>query len=130
MQEQVSATPEWLLPVLRNLASFGAGAVIIRLITLWQNRNKPAVEIQKVEAETTEITIRAKSVAGDSLDRMMARLDRSVAQNERLRSERDDLQEKCDKQEMELEFSERQMKRMKAFMDFKGMQYSEMDEPK
>lgn len=115
---------------MRNLASFGAGAVIIRLITLWQNRKKPAVEVQKVEAEATEIIIRSKSIAGDSLDRMMARLDRSVAQNENLRSQRDDLQEKCDKQEMELEFNERQMKKIKGLLDAHGIKFSEMDEPK
>lgn len=130
MQEQVSATPEWLLPVLRNLASFGAGAVIIRLITLWQNRKKPAVEVQKVEAEATEIIIRSKSIAGDSLDRMMARLDRSVAQNERLRSERDDLQEKCDKLQMETESYERQMRRMKALLDIHSIKMTELDDPK
>lgn len=128
MQEHAFSLPDWLLPVLRNLASFGAGALFLRVITLWQYRRKPAVEINKTAAETTEITIRSHATAGDSLGRMMDRLDRSVAQNERLRSERDDLQEKCDKLEMEIESYDRQMKKMKGFMDSKGLKYSEMDE--
>jgi cell division protein FtsB len=127
MQENAPAIPQWLLQVLQNLAWFGAGGLIIRVITLWLNRKKPAVEIQKTEAEATEITIRTKSVAGDSLDRMIARLDRSVAQNESLRSRNADLQEKCDKLEMETESYDRQMRKMKAFMTLHNLKYSDMD---
>lgn len=123
MQEHAFSLPDWLLPVLRNLASFGAGALFLKVITLWQYRRKPAVEINKTAAETTEITIRSHATAGDSLGRMMDRLDRSVAQNERLRSERDDLQEKCDKQAAELESYERQIGRMRAWLTVNGLKY-------
>lgn len=128
--QDATALPEWLLPVLRNLASFGAGALIIKFITLWQNRRKPIVEVKKTEAETTEITIRSHATAGDSLTRMMDRLEKAVASNEILRNQRDDLQEKCDKLEMEVESYDRQMKRMKGLLDFHSIKMSELDEPK
>lgn len=123
MQEISSAIPSWIVQVLRDLAIFIGGGGIVKLITLWQNRRKPQVEI-------SAITIKSQATAGDSLGRMIDRLDRSVAQNERLRSERDDLQEKCDKRDMELEFNERQMKRLKGLLDMHGIKYSEMDEPR
>lgn len=127
MQDQATAVPEWLLPVLRNLASFGAGALFLKFIALWQNRKKPFVEVKKTEAETTEITIRSHATAGDSLTRMMDRLDKAAVINDNLRATNADLKEKCDKLEMEVESYDRQMKRMKAYMDFKGLKYSEMD---
>lgn len=128
MQDQ-SAMPHWVFQVLQNLAWCGAGGVIVKLITLWQNRQKPIVEVKKTEAETTEITIRSHATAGDSLTRMMDRLEKAVASNENLRSQRDDLQEKCDKRDMELEFNERQMRKLKGLLDIHGIKFSEMDEP-
>jgi len=127
MQEQANALPQWLLTVLQNLAMFSAGGLIVRLITIWLNRKKPQVEIQKTAAETTEITIRSHATAGDSLTRMMDRLEKAVASNESLRSQRDDLQEKCDKLEMETESYDRQMRKMKAFMTLHNLKYSDMD---
>lgn len=130
MQETTPAIPPWLFQTLQNLAWFGAGGLILKLITLWQNRKKPAAEIVKLEDEATEIRIRSRVVAGDSWLRMMDRLDQAATKNENLRSQRDDLQEKCDKLEMEVESCDRQMRKMKAYMDFKGLRYSEMDEPR
>lgn len=123
MQEIAPAIPSWIFQVLRDLAIFIGGGGIVKLAILWQNRRKPQVEI-------SAITIKSQATAGDSLGRMIDRLDRSVAQNERLRSERDDLQEKCDTLEIEIASYDRQMKRMKGFMDSKGIKYSEMDELK
>lgn len=130
MQEQANAFPHWLYTVLQTFAAFGAGGVIVRLITLWQNRQKPVVEVKKVEAETTEITIRSHAAAGDSMIRMMNRLDHALNTIDQIRSERDDLRELTDKQQMELESYDRQMKRMKAIMDIKGIKISDFDEPK
>lgn len=129
MQES-QAIPNWVFTVLQNLALLVGGGIIDRVLTLWLNRKKPQVEVQKLEAETTEITIRARSTAGESLDRMIDRLDRSVAKNEVLRSQRDDLQEKCDKLEMEVESYDRQMKRMKGLLDVHSIKMTELDETK
>lgn len=100
------------------------------MITLYQNRKKPIVEVQKVAAETTEITVRSHATAGDSMIRMMNRLDDALDTIDRIRGERDDLREQCDKQSMELESYERQMRRMKAIMDIKNIKISDFDEPK
>lgn len=130
MQDSQAALPHWAFTVLQTLATLGAGGVILKLAELYLNRKKPIVEVQKAEAETTEITIRSHSAAGDSMMRMMDRLELALETNDRLRSERDDLREQTDLQKMELESYERQMKRMKAIMDLKGIKISDFDEPK
>lgn len=130
MQEHPNALPHWFFTALQYVATLGIGGLIVRLITLYLNRKKPIVEVQKVAAETTEITIRSHAAAGDSMIRMMDRLDDALNTIDRVRSERDDLRELTDKQQMDLEFYERQMKRMKAIMDLKGIKISDFDEPK
>ena len=123
MQENATSIPDWLLPYLRNLASFGAGALILRLITIWQNRKKPAIEIEKLEDEATEIRIRSRAVAGDSWMRMMDRLEKTATINENLRTKNSDLQEKCDKLEIQAESYERQINRMSATLKLHGLNY-------
>lgn len=88
MQES-SAFPQWVQTALGWLAPIVAGGAIHRLITTWQNRHKPAAEVHVTEATAAEITIRAGSSAGDSVMRMMDRLDIAQLTIDRLRSERD-----------------------------------------
>ena len=116
--------------LLYGLATFVGGGTAVRLITLWLNRKKPVVEVQKTAAETTEITIRAHAAAGDSMIRLMNRLDDALDTIDTLREERNDLREKTDKQEMELESYERQMKHMHASMELKNVKWSDFDTPK
>lgn len=130
MQEHSTALPHWFFTVLYLLASFVGGGSIVRLITLYQNRRRPRVEVAKVEAETAEIVVRSQVAASGALDRIVARLEAALATTDRLRSERDDLREQNDKQAVELESYERQMKRMKAIMDIRGLKLSDFDEPK
>lgn len=130
MQESQAAIPHWAYQILQALAWLGAGGTIVKLITLYQNRKRPFVEVQKTEAETTEITIRSHATASDSMMRMMDRLDDALNTNDRLRAERDDLREQNDKQQLEMESYDRQMRRMKAIMDIKGVHLSDFDEPK
>ena len=125
-----NAIPDWAFQVLQTLATLGAGGALVKLITLYQNRKEPFVEVQKTEAETTQITIKSHSVASDALIRMMDRLEEASNTNDRLRSERDDLRELSDKQQMELESYERQMRRMKAALDLSGIRMSDYDTPK
>lgn len=130
MQENSTAIPHWLFTALYGLATFIGGGTALKLIELYQNRNKPKVEVAKVEAETAEIVVRSQVAASGALDRIVARLEAALATTDRLRSERDDLREQADLQKMELESYERQMKRMKAIMDLKGLKLSDFDEPK
>jgi hypothetical protein len=89
MQES-SAFPQWIQTALGWLAPIIAGGAIHRLVTTWLNRHKPAAEVHVVEATATEITVRAGSSAGDSVMRMMDRLDVAQLTIDRLRTERDD----------------------------------------
>lgn len=116
--------------VLQALGFLGVGGAAVKLYELYQNRNRPKVEVAKVEAETAEIVVRSQVAASDALDRIVGRLEAALTTTDRLRSERDDLRELTDKQAMELESYERQMKRMKAIMDIKGVKISDFDEPR
>lgn len=89
MQDTQAALPHWAFTVLQTLATLGAGGVILKLIELYLNRRKPIVEVQKTEAEATEITIRSHSTAGESMMRMMNRLETALDTNDRLREQRD-----------------------------------------
>lgn len=90
MQDTQAAIPHWAFQILQTLATLGAGGLILKLIWIWQNRKKPFVEVKKAEAETTEITIRSHSTAGDAMIRMMNRLEDALKTNDRLRAERDE----------------------------------------
>lgn len=91
MQNEFPLTlPQWILESLKSVAWAGAGALILRLITLYQNRRKPA-------AETAEITIRARVTEGDAVTRWMLRLEEAQASIDRLRKERDAWQDEYDK---------------------------------
>lgn len=130
MQDQPNALPHWLFTVLQTLGLLGLGGAAVKVVELYQNRKRPTVEVAKVEAETAEIVVRSQVAASDALDRIVQRLEAALATTDRLRSERDDLREQTDLQKMELESYERQMKRMKAIMDLKGLKLSDFDEPK
>lgn len=104
MQHDSLAIPQWILESLKWLAGISAGGLIVRLVTLYQNRHKPAAELHRTDAETTEITVRASSSASDAVMRMMSYLtqaqvmiDRLRDDNGRLREERDCWQDEYDK---------------------------------
>lgn len=130
MQDGQSAIPHWAFTVLQTVATIGLGGVVVKLYELYQNRRKPNVEIHKTQAETTEIIVRSKATAGDAFGRMMDRLEDALNTNDRLRHERDDLREQVDKQQLELESYERQMRRMQSIMNLKGIKLSDFDEPR
>jgi hypothetical protein len=130
MQESTPAIPHWAFQVLQAIGYLGLGGAVVKFYELYQNRKRPQVEIHKTEAETTEIVVRSQVAASDALDRIVGRLEAALSTTDRLRNERDDLREQNDKQGMELESYERQMKRMKAMMDLRGIRLSDFDEPR
>lgn len=89
MQES-SAFPQWIQTALGWVAPIVAGGAIHKLITTWLNRHKPAAEVHVTEATAAEIIVRAGSSAGDSVMRMMDRLDIAQLTIDRLRTERDE----------------------------------------
>ncbi len=129
MQEATPAIPHWAYQILEGLASFVVGGTIVKFITLYQNRKKPIAEIHESQARTTEITIRSNTIAGDSVIRMMDRLDEALDMIDRLRLERDECRDLSAKQKIELESYDQQMRRMKAIMDLKGIHLSDYDIP-
>lgn len=89
MQESSQSIPHWAFQIFQTLATLGAGGVILKVVELYLNRRKPIVEVKKTEAEADEITIRSHSTAGESMMRMMDRLETALNTNDRLRGERD-----------------------------------------
>lgn len=126
MQDTQAAIPHWAYTVLQTLATLGAGGLIVKLIDLYQNRRKPTVEIHKTEAETTEIIVRSHAAAGDAMGRMMDRWDAAAATADRLRAERNDLREKCEDQDRQIEAYERQLGRMKRYMEDNNLDFNDL----
>lgn len=140
MQDTQTALPHWAFQVLQTLATLGAGGVILKLIELYLNRRKPIVEVKKTEAEATEITIRSHSTAGESMMRMMDRLETALNANDRLRGERDTanaerdnahfelMQEKVRTAQLEnqVKMDEHYMKRLRAAIDL-GVTLEQLD---
>lgn len=132
--EEARTIPHWASQILYAVASFLAGSVGYKYLIIYLNRHKPAAEVHKSEAETTEITIRSHSTAGDAVIRMMDRLEETQERIDDIREEnlilKDEvftLRTKLETQEIELKLGERQTKRMKALMDIHQIAYSELD---
>lgn len=146
MQGEIQASPHWLQIALGLVAAFFTGGGIFKLYDTWLNRKKPAAELHLTQETATEIKVRAHSTAGDSLARMMDRLDKAQATIDRIRSERDerelqafDLQiELRDSQQRNAQLAEQvvmdnyQMRRQMAFIEMKNLkeEYIAMDKPK
>lgn len=82
---------------------------------------------RKVAAQTTEITVRTTATAGDSIMRMMDRLHRAQDDIDRLRSERNEWQEKAEKFDIDVRLQMRQVERLLSLLKFHGIDYSEFD---
>ena len=125
------ALPHWAFEILKALALTVGGGASVKLITLWQNRKKPAAETKIIEAQALEIRVRSNADAGDSVARLvdkMALMQESFNKAlDELRDERDSFKRLSDKYLREVEFHEMQMKRIKGFLDSKGLSLSELD---
>jgi TolA-binding protein len=115
-----TTSPTWLPTALIPLATFLVGGGAYKLFTVWLNRNKPA-------AETTEITVRTTATASDSIMRMMDRLQGAQEDIDRLRSERNEWQERAEKGEIETRLQNYQIERQQALLKLHGIDYSEFD---
>ena len=129
MQDVPTLLPDWTLKAALWLASFVGLRGIEKLITIWLNRKRPAVEAQKTEAETTEIRIRSYSTAADSNLRMMERLQDTLDDIDRIRKERDDWQERALKAESQRDIDEHYIKRLTAANEL-GVKLADLDKPK
>lgn len=115
-----TTSPGWLLTALTSLASLLAGGGIVKLITVWLNWDKPAVE-------TTEIAVRTTATASDSIMRMMDRLARAQEDIDRLRAERNEWQEKAEMREIEVRLQVQQVERQQALLKLHEIDYAEFD---
>lgn len=126
MQDASTPIPHWLFTVLQTIATLGAGGVIVKLVDLYQNRKKPIVEVQKTEAEATEIRIRSYSTAADSNLRMMERLQNTLDDIDRIRAERDQWRLKAESAETQRKVDEHYIKQLLAANEL-GVKLSDVD---
>jgi hypothetical protein len=86
MQESSFTVPHWLAQAFQTVATLIAGGGILKFYNSWLSRRKPA-------AEVAEITVRTRVAEGDSVIRLMDRLELALTTVDRLRTERDGWQE-------------------------------------
>lgn len=129
MQEASTPIPHWAFQVLQTLATLGIGGAAVKLYELWQKRKQPVVEAQKTEAESTEIRIRSYSTAADSNLRMMARLQDTLDDIDRIRADRDTWKERALSAESQGKIDEHFIKRLMAANEL-GVKLADMDSPK
>lgn len=134
MQEP-NSLPHWLFETLRSLAWFAGGGAIVRLITLWVNRHKSTAEVGesearaiKTRAEAWRINVEAVAELDAIIRKLHARTFEMQVDVDEIRDERDRLKMEVQKQELELLFVDQQMKRMKGFLDSRGIKLSDYDE--
>lgn len=146
MQEGIINPPHWLQLILAAIASLVARDGIVKVYHIWLNRKKPAAEVHLTDATATEVTIRSHATAGDSVVRMMNRLDTAQVTIDRLRGERDDWQLRAFDLQVELNEMKKQnaqlntdvgsmdhqMRKQMAFIIAKELkdEYIAMDQPK
>lgn len=155
MQESFLSSPTWTHTILGWIASFLSGVTILKLVTVWLNRRKPAAEIHLTEANATEVTIRANSNAGEAVIRMMDRLDAAQITIDQIRAEGNRKEEelrtqirfwrnKAEELDGELVDSRQangllqaryknkkdSLDKAMALLHFHKIKYSELDEPK
>lgn len=87
--QNVLDIPHWLAETFRTLVTLIAGAGINKFYNTWLNRHKPKAEINESQARTTEIIVRSRVAEGDSVVRLINRLELALAAVDRLRAERD-----------------------------------------
>jgi len=136
MQES-PAIPHWAYQILQTLATLGAGGVIVKLVTLYQNRQKPAAEVheslartRKTDAEAFKIRAEGTSELDSIIERLHHRIDQMQVGVDEIRGERDECRQQVELQKIELQSYETQMRRMQSIMDLKGIHLSDYDEPK
>lgn len=134
MQDSLANPPHWLQLALTAVVSLIAREGIVKFYNTWLNRKKPAAEIYKTEAETTEVHVRARSSAVDTLDRMMDRLDGAQVTIDglydtinRLRSERDEARMREDLLKIEAKSLRDQVDGAYAYVKFLGKHPTDVD---
>lgn len=146
MQESPTTSLTWTQLALSILATLLTGGGIFKLIDTWRYRKKPAADVDVVEATATEIKVRSHSTAGDSLARMMDRLDQAQLVIDRLRDERNDWELKAFDLQVELKESRialgqleaqakldnHQVRKQMAFIEARGLKeiYVALDKPR
>lgn len=135
MQESIPQVPHWLQTAFTVVASLITGGGIVKLYNTWLNRHKPASEIHITEAQATEIKVRAHSNAGDSLTRMMDRLDASQVTMDglyetlsRVRGERDEWKMRAELMEIETKSLRDQVDGAYRYVKFLGKHPTDVDQ--
>lgn len=96
-------------------------------VTLWLNRRKPAAEVHETAARTAEILVRSSSTAGDAVIRFMDRIEAAQVKIDGLIEERDVLERTVGKQRVEIEFMDREMKKLDGILKANNIKLSDYD---
>lgn len=123
------------------LATFLGGGGVGAWLTAWFRRRHGPAEVRKIHAEARQIEVRSDIDLGDSVLKLIKEVSTAKIEAERLRDERNhwelksfdlqlevkDLQSENAQMQTQARLDERQIKKMKALLDLKGISYSEAD---
>jgi hypothetical protein len=127
MQESPASIPHWLQLTLTSLASALSAIGIDRLYNIWLNRKKPAAEIHLTHASTTETIVRSYAAAGDSMGRMMDRLDAAQVTIDGVREDNDKLKLRLSLMELAEQSLMDQLNSAHAYIKFLGKHPTDVD---
>ena len=128
MQDYSVNSPSWIYLVYWLIASFLTGGGIVAFINTWLNRKKPQADLEKTQAEVRRINVHADMEISQSVIRVTARLEEMQLRVDEILDERDKFKRSSDKKEIELQFADHQLRKMKALLDIHGIKYHEFDE--
>ena len=97
------------------------------------NAAKAKAEARHLDSETIDRAYERIADLNDIIDELRAQQDKDrleLLRVSRLEYESQQQRRQIEQQEIELELSDKQIKRMKGFLDAKGLKLSDLDEPK
>ena len=113
---EAKTIPHWLYQVLGWIATFVAGGGAYKLFNklLQAYWKKPQAEVHKTDAETTEIIVRTHSQVGDSVVRMIDKLEHTQDLIDEIREENVELKMQVAQLETQIQSDEYFIARLHA----------------
>jgi hypothetical protein len=132
-----NASPNWIQIAFGLVAAFVTGGGFFKLITIWLSRGEREARARKIDAETRQLDVQVQQMRGDIVLEFIDRLTAQQARVDQLIKENQTSQEtiarqsaQIQKQVIEMDLSDKQIKRIKGLLDAPQIKLSELDDPK
>lgn len=135
-----SAVGQLLYTLVVLLSGGAGGSLILHLLNRRRINTESAAQAEKIKAEARHLDSETVNRAYDRIEELHAIIDELRAEKETDRLEllrmshleyvSEQQKKQLEQQRIELDLSDQQMKKLKGFIDAKGLKPSELDEPK